>query len=124
MTTAALLFLWINAGLARLAHQMWGVPFDLGDLLDSALLQAIYSILWTLLAMALMFAGTHRAKRWMWLTGGGLLALTVIKLFLVDLSRTGTLARIVSFIVVGLLMLLIGYFAPIPPPRRARPSTA
>lgn len=112
---AVLIFLWINAGLARVAHQMWGVPFDLGDLLDSALLQAIYSILWTLLAMALMFLGTHRGRRWMWLTGGALLALTVVKLFLVDLSRTGTLARIVSFIVVGLLMLLIGYFAPIPP---------
>ena len=119
---AALIFLWINAGLPRVWLTRCGAsrrdqrPIWLchvaGDL----------SILWTLLAMVLMFAGTHRGQRWMWLTGGGLLSLTVAKLLLVDLSRTGTLGRIVSFIVVGLLMLLIGYFAPIPP-RGARADT-
>jgi uncharacterized membrane protein len=51
----------------------------------------------------------------MWLTGAGLLALTVLKLLVIDLSGANTLARITSFIVVGLLMLLIGYVAPIPP---------
>jgi uncharacterized membrane protein len=39
----------------------------------------------------------------------------VIKLFLVDLAGLGTVARILSFIVVGLLMLLIGYLSPLPP---------
>jgi uncharacterized membrane protein len=46
--------------------------------------------------------------------GAALLALTVIKLLVLDLSAADTLARIVSFIVVGLLMLLIGYVSPIP----------
>ena len=41
--------------------------------------------------------------------------MVVIKLFLVDLSNTGTIARIISFIVVGILMLLIGYLSPLPP---------
>jgi uncharacterized membrane protein len=39
----------------------------------------------------------------------------VLKLFLVDLSNTGTVARIVSFIGVGLLLLVVGYFSPAPP---------
>jgi len=39
----------------------------------------------------------------------------VAKLFLIDLADIGTVARIVSFIGVGLLLLIIGYFAPIPP---------
>jgi uncharacterized membrane protein len=34
---------------------------------------------------------------------------------LVDMSSTGTLARIVSFIGVGLFCVVIGYFSPVPP---------
>jgi uncharacterized membrane protein len=62
-----------------------------------------------------MFMGTRLARRPLWLVGAALLALTVIKLLVLDLSAADTLARIISFIVVGLLMLLIGYVSPIPP---------
>jgi uncharacterized membrane protein len=46
----------------------------------------------------------------------------VAKLFLVDLSSIGTVQRIVSFIGVGVLMLVVGYFSPVPPraPEEAR----
>lgn len=50
-----------------------------------------------------------------------LLGVVILKLFLVDLSRTGTILRIVSFLGVGVLMLIIGYVSPIPP-RRPQPS--
>ena len=39
----------------------------------------------------------------------------VLKLFINDLGNTGTVARIVSFIGVGVLMLVIGFLSPIPP---------
>jgi uncharacterized membrane protein len=39
----------------------------------------------------------------------------VLKLFLVDLSHIQTVARIISFLVVGLLLLLIGWISPVPP---------
>jgi len=39
----------------------------------------------------------------------------VAKLFLVDLADNGSLTRIISFLSVGAMMLLIGYFSPIPP---------
>jgi uncharacterized membrane protein len=64
--------------------------------------------------------------RVVWLTGAGLLGVVIAKLFLVDLSHIGTIERIVSFVGVGLLMLVIGYFSPVPPaegegaPMRAR----
>jgi uncharacterized membrane protein len=45
------------------------------------------------------------------------MAVVVAKLFLVELAARGSLTRIVSFIVVGLLLLLVGYFAPLPPKR-------
>ncbi|WP_414718524.1 DUF2339 domain-containing protein, partial [Trichlorobacter sp.] len=32
-----------------------------------------------------------------------------------DLAGHGTVARIVSFVAVGLLLLVIGWFAPVPP---------
>ncbi|MFP5454308.1 MAG: DUF2339 domain-containing protein, partial [Alphaproteobacteria bacterium] len=44
-----------------------------------------------------------------------LLVLVVLKLFFVDLSNAGGGARIVTFIVVGALMLVVGYVAPLPP---------
>jgi len=44
-----------------------------------------------------------------------LLGAVVVKLFLVDLADIGTIARIISFIVVGLLILVIGYLSPMPP---------
>ncbi|MGE4511477.1 MAG: DUF2339 domain-containing protein [Sulfurimonadaceae bacterium] len=34
---------------------------------------------------------------------------------MVELAKSGSIERIVSFIVVGVLLLLIGYFAPLPP---------
>jgi uncharacterized membrane protein len=39
----------------------------------------------------------------------------VVKLFLFDLSRVTGVERIVSFIGIGVLLLLIGYLSPLPP---------
>jgi len=41
--------------------------------------------------------------------------MVVVKLFFVDLSNVGGIERIVSFIGVGVLMLIIGYISPVPP---------
>jgi uncharacterized membrane protein len=49
------------------------------------------------------------------MTGVGFMALVVVKLFVVDLGNTGTIARIISFIAIGGLLLVVGYFAPAPP---------
>ena len=62
-----------------------------------------------------MVAGTRRGQRFVWFAGASLLGIVLAKMFLVDLSRTGTIARIVSFIGVGVLMLIIGRFSPVPP---------
>jgi uncharacterized membrane protein len=54
-------------------------------------------------------------ERKLWVAGAALLGVVVGKLFLVDLANTGTVARIVSFLGVGVILLLIGYVAPVPP---------
>ncbi len=48
------------------------------------------------------------------MAGAALLALVVVKLFMVDLSNVGGIERIISFLGVGVLMLAIGYLAPFP----------
>jgi uncharacterized membrane protein len=75
------------------------------------------SIVWTLIALGLMIGGHLRHRREVWLIGAALIAVVVAKLFFVELSNRGGLARIVSFIGVGVLLLVVGYFAPLPPKR-------
>jgi uncharacterized membrane protein len=115
---AAAAFVWVNAVLLRTLHHWAGVPFDLERMLRSDLVQTSFSILWTLIALVTMVFATRRGLRVAWLAGGALLLVVVAKLFVVDLSNVGTIARIVSFIGVGVLMLVVGYFSPVPPKAR------
>jgi uncharacterized membrane protein len=114
-------FVWVNGTLLRTLHHWADIPFVLQPMLASRLVQASFSILWTLLALGLMVFATRRALRPVWIAGAALMAVVVVKLFLVDLSGVGTVERIVSFIVVGVLMLVIGYLSPVPPKQEARP---
>lgn len=112
---AAALFVWLNAILLRSIHHWCDVPFTARALFASLTVQTTLSICWSLLALTLMTLATRRVLRPVWLAGAGLLGAVVAKLFLVDLAGQGSVARIVSFVVVGLLILLIGWFSPVPP---------
>jgi uncharacterized membrane protein len=119
---AAGAFIWVNGTLLRTVHHWTGLPFALQPMLASQLVQASFSILWMLLALGAMVVATRSAIRPVWICGAALMGLVVAKLFLVDLSGIGTLERIVSFMGVGLLMLLIGYLSPVPPRAALRAS--
>jgi len=108
-------FALATQAVCRVAHAWMGVPFDFSSMLRSMGVQASWSIEWTLMALVLMICGSFRKNRGFWLAGAALIAVVVLKLFLVELSDSGGLARIVSFIGVGILLLIVGYFAPIPP---------
>jgi uncharacterized membrane protein len=112
---AILAFVWLNAALLRALHHLAGVPFEAGALLRSTLVETSISIFWTVIALTAMLMATRTRVRVVWLTGAGLLGVVIAKLFLVDLSHIGTVERIISFVGVGLLMLIIGYFSPLPP---------
>ncbi|MGL4605681.1 MAG: DUF2339 domain-containing protein, partial [Iodobacter sp.] len=109
------LFVWLNGVLLRTLHHWNNVPYKARDLLASMQVQTSLSIFWTLLACSLMLMATRRQLRPLWFSGAGLLTVVVGKLFLVDLSRVSGIERIISFIGVGILLLLIGYFSPLPP---------
>jgi uncharacterized membrane protein len=115
MSLAVIAFVALNGALLRTLHYWAGVPFSLSAMLSSSLVQAALSIFWASLSLISMLTATRRGIRTVWLAGAGLLGVVVVKLFVVDLSGIGTIERIVSFVGVGLLMLVLGYFSPLPP---------
>lgn len=107
-------FTWLNLLVLRSIHHYADVPFSATGLWTSFTVQMALSILWTLCALGTMRLARAQQSRPLWFVGVGLLGVVVIKLFTKDLTGTGTLARIVSFLAVGSLMLLIGYISPTP----------
>ncbi len=107
-------FIWLNAILIRAFHHYGGLPFRFDAWVHSLAVQTGITLLWTAIALVLMWLSARRTLRAPWLVGAALLAAVVLKLLLVDQSGTGTVTRIVSFIGVGVLMLVIGYVAPLP----------
>ena len=107
-------YVWFNLILLRSAAHYLDIAYDAGTLFASLFVQAMLSLVWSVTAMVIMRGATQRRARGWWMVGAGFLALVVVKLFLVDLAGTGSVARIVSFVGVGLLMVLIGYLAPYP----------
>lgn len=112
------IFLSINGGILRAAHHWGGIPWDLSALLQSRPLQATLTLAWTIAGVALMFGAAKRRVRPLWMVGAALLAIVVVKLFLVDLGTLSGLPRVVAFLGVGSLLLLIGYLSPLPPAAR------
>ena len=112
---AVLAFLALNAVVGRIVHFYLDVPYDLDALTESATFQAGLSVLWALTALSVMTLAGRRGERNVWFVGAGLLGILTLKLFLVNLDNVGGVARIISFIVTGVLILVIGYVSPLPP---------
>jgi uncharacterized membrane protein len=68
------------------------------------------SVLWTLIGLGLLVAGLIRDSRLLRYGGLALFGLSLAKIFLYDLSALNSVARALSFIVVGALVLVGGFF--------------
>jgi uncharacterized membrane protein len=122
VAVAALAFVAINTVWFRIAHHYLGVAWHADSMLNSFIVQAGISILWSSLALALMVWAHKTVRRPAWVAGAILLGLVVLKLLLVDMSNRGGTERIITFIAVGCLMLLVGWFAPMPPAAKTHGS--
>jgi uncharacterized membrane protein len=120
---AGLGFLWLNAALIRSLHHNFGAPITTYGISHSTLVQASLSIFWGILGFSAMTIAARQRWRYVWMVGAALMIVVVAKLFLVDLSNVGTIARITSFLTIGALLLVTGYLAPLPP-RKASEATA
>lgn len=123
ITLGGMAFIWLNLTAARAVHYYGNVPYPIDAIFETDAFQMTATILWTLTALVLMGFGTRRSLRPSWIVGASLLGIVILKLFTLDLSNLDIVARIISFISVGVLMLLIGYLAPLPPPRTEAGAT-
>jgi uncharacterized membrane protein len=83
---------------------------DADALRDLALAKQLsLSVVWALYGAGLLLAGRAWRARLLRLLGLGLLALTTLKVFLLDLSALNRAYRIVSFLVLGAILLAVSY---------------
>lgn len=115
MLLLALSFWWINGVLLRALANYAGVDWNVDALWHSRLIQTTFALFWMLGALVVMLLANRRGSRREWLCGAGLLGVVIIKLMLVDSAGGGGLARAVAFIGVAVLVLIVGYFSPLPP---------
>ena len=108
-------FVTVSSMLVRGFASVWGTPTWEQGAWSVSMVQTGLTILWTVIAMVLMFLANKKAIRLVWFAGIALLTMVVAKLVLIDMSNTSAVLRVVSFIGAGLLMLVIGYLAPLPP---------
>jgi uncharacterized membrane protein len=99
----------------RIVHHVTGVAWSGSALFDSVGVQSSLSIYWAILGLSGMVLGAKRARRSVWMIGAALMVIVVLKLFVIDLGNTGTVSRIISFLGVGVMLLVVGYFSPVPP---------
>ncbi len=108
-------FYWLHFAIARAVCYYADGYYNINWLFNSGAYQLSVAILWGIAGLTLMLGGHKKHIRAYWTMGAALLAADALKLFLIDLSRVGTLPRIGSFMALGALFIIIGYFVPLPP---------
>jgi uncharacterized membrane protein len=114
-------FLAANVALARALSVLGDLAFPLPALFASALAQGAFAVFWSVVGVAATVIASRKRLRRLWLIGASLLGLVVLKLFLVDLSASSAMIRIGTFLAVGLLLIGVGYLAPVPPEEEKLP---
>lgn len=115
---AAGLFIAVHGEIFAAAHYWGAIDWHFASLWHSGWVQAAMALCWSIGGLLLTLLGHRRQQQPLWWAGAALLAATVLKLLMVDLAGSGSVARIVSFMAVGALILAVGYLAP--PPRRGQ----
>lgn len=114
----AYIFLWMNVDVLRAVHHWAAIPWQLPDILNANISQASLSLFWALSGLATTLYSSRKQNRTLWIIGATLLGIVVLKLFVIDFSARETIERIVTFTGVGLLLMLVGYFSPLPPRKK------
>ncbi len=69
-----------------------------------------FSLFWTIYASCLMAGGFVWRNKYIRVSAIGLLWLTILKVFFYDLWNLGKIYRMISFIVLGIILILISFF--------------
>lgn len=107
-------FAFLSMAGLRGVHHYADQPWSLA-LLHNGTAQATLTVLWSIVGVTAWILGSRRSSRPLWTFGAILMGVVLLKLVLLDRQYVGNLAGIVSFIAVGLLLVLVGRIAPTPP---------
>ncbi|MCW2255216.1 putative membrane protein [Providencia alcalifaciens] len=107
--------LWFNGIILRALSDFAGIHWVFDALFDSRLVQTVLSISWSIVALGFMLFAGVKQNRISWFFGAGIFTCVIAKLFLVDIYGQDGLSRAISFIAVAVLILVVGYFSPLPP---------
>lgn len=94
---------------------------DIRDIL-SLKWPAMVSLLWAIFGSVLTIWSQKAASRTLWVGGASLLVASAIKLLLIDFGSLGQLANILAVIAAGVVFLLVGWLAPLPPAPASEPE--
>ena len=78
-------------------------------LLGADVVQTAFAVFWGLTGLIGMAWSARRGSRGAWFSAAALMAVVVVKLFVVDLANVGTVEGVVSFVSVGIALVAVGY---------------
>jgi uncharacterized membrane protein len=113
-------FAFVTMATLRAVHHLHGEPWG-PSVLDSGFSQSALTLVWSVIGVGAWIIGSRKVNRPLWMGGAVLMGVVLLKLITIDRQYMGDLAGIISFVVVGLLMVGVGYIAPTPPKQGAAP---
>ncbi|MDR0549364.1 MAG: DUF2339 domain-containing protein [Deltaproteobacteria bacterium] len=110
-----LILFWLTMATARAALLIFDETVRLTALNATPNFNSFLALTFGVFGLTLILLGKFRGNRWTWLIGACVLTVDAIKLLALDLRFSPTLVRIIAFMILGVLFILIGWFAPLPP---------
>ncbi|KFN49388.1 DUF2339 domain-containing protein [Arenimonas composti] len=107
-------FLTLTMMVLRSCHHFAALPWS-PSILSSGTTQTALTVAWCIAGVTAWILGSLRRNRALWWAGALLLGVVLAKLLLIDRSHLGNLTGIVSFLAVGMLLVVVGRIAPTPP---------
>jgi uncharacterized membrane protein len=86
--------------------------FEIYTILETvkeSIIKTGFPILWSLIAFGFLFLGIKKSNKEMRIFSLILLTITLVKLFAYDISNVSQAGKIISFIVLGIVLLVISF---------------
>jgi len=108
----------ISSAAVRFVHNALGVPWS--GIMSTAQAQTALTLTMATASVATFIYGSKKLQEKTWYIGAVLMGVVVCKLLFIDRNYMNAVSGIVSFIATGGLLVLVGYFAPMPPDNAAK----
>ena len=87
----------------------YNIADDKIDLLRTTIWKTSFPVLWGIFAFVFLIFGIKKQNKTLRIIALTLLALTIVKLFLFDISNVSETGKIIAFILLGILVLIISF---------------